>query len=318
MGRVREILDAFPFDEPEVVLEREESLLLKPAEMRGGSPRKPPDPIEAIYYNPVYVPKPFSPPKYVFQNDDARIEWQDMNGRQPFYHRNLDVDELSYQVTGPRQLVTELGSLDLVPGDFVKIPVGVAHDNWGREDIHLLFYINAPVDDQLPSLRQSEPHTFKDWEPAEVTEMLTSKLGGAMQRSDEKLLVDHIHSDTRRLHLMRADSTTWVWKGATIWIGNTVLAPSNGTEYRRHRNVEEIQYQISGERTLVTQLGTLELKAGDFVKIPCGCAFTNINADPVTYLSMVSTVPLQRVAEPTQQGTPRSVEDLDKLRAVAA
>ncbi|MBV8087428.1 MAG: hypothetical protein JO247_21685, partial [Chloroflexi bacterium] len=156
--KVTELLDLFPFDQPPVALERDDELLLTTP--HGG--REPdPEPLAVVSFSPVYVPKPFSPPKYVYNSPQLRVEWQDMNGRQPFYHRNLDLDELSFQVAGSRQLVTELGSVDLEPGDFVRIPAGVAHGNWGRQDIHLLFYVDASVEDQLPGVRRSEPHTFR-------------------------------------------------------------------------------------------------------------------------------------------------------------
>ncbi|HEX6513263.1 MAG TPA: hypothetical protein VF157_13250, partial [Chloroflexota bacterium] len=147
------------------------------------------------------------------------------------------------------------------------------------------------------------------------------KLGGALQKADERVLLDQIHRDDRRLAVMRpepSEGTTWVWKAASIWLGLTSAQRGNGTEYRRHCNAEEIQYQLTGRRTLVTQRGTLELEPGDFVKAPSGCAFTSIHSEPCSWLTMFSTKPLPRVAEPTRIGEPRTAAQLDELRKVAA
>lgn len=51
-----------------------------------------------------------------------RVERQQMRGRQPFWHRNVDVDELSFQCAGERTLLTELGSCELRAGDWSRIP----------------------------------------------------------------------------------------------------------------------------------------------------------------------------------------------------
>src|SRR5579884_2643034 len=142
MTIVQEHLDTFPFDAPPRVLARREELLIAEALP---SPNRPPrifPPIEAIHFPAEFEPAEFAHPRGVYESDFIRIEWQTMGGfRQPFYHRNCDVDELSYQVFGQRTLMTEHGTVELTAGDFARIPVTVAHDNYGRDDIHILFYI---------------------------------------------------------------------------------------------------------------------------------------------------------------------------------
>lgn len=78
------------------------------------------------------IPSKFAPPLDVYENQYIRLESQKMNFRQPFYHRNADVDEISYHVCGQRTLIMEKGSLDLEVGDFARIPVGVAQHNLRR------------------------------------------------------------------------------------------------------------------------------------------------------------------------------------------
>ena len=64
-----------------------------------------------------------------------------MDGRQPFYHRNTDADEITYHAWGARTVLTELGCVDMKVGDMARIPVGVAHDNRATGDVHIIFYI---------------------------------------------------------------------------------------------------------------------------------------------------------------------------------
>ena len=186
----------------------------------------------------------------------------------------------------------------------MRIPAGVAHDNWGRQDIHLLFYVDASVEDQLPGVRRSEPHSFKDWEPAVVQERLTGAMGGAGQMVDERVLLAHVERDSRRLQVLHptddSDLDQWVWKSDAAWFGLTRHGAGEATTYRRHRNAHEAQYQVSGRRTLITQLGTVELEPGDFVHIPAGCAFGEASTEPVSYLRIATVAKLERVGEPSK------------------
>ncbi|MCP2335758.1 hypothetical protein [Actinomadura rupiterrae] len=329
MGLVHEVIDAFDAAEPvRRVARREELLLGAPLP----SPKRPPRayrPIGAAHFPAHFVPQGFEPPKGIFESDFLRIERQTMAGfRQPFYHRNCDVDELSYQVYGTRTLMTELGSLDLVPGDFSRIPVTVAHDNHAHDDIHLLFYVPAHVAELRPAVRTSELvlPPFEGWKPEVRNLMTTECLGGpehdiVMTPVDEQLLLEQADVEPERINVLRpsgepgADGTHWLYRSARVRIGHTAIDRSDGREYRTHRDADDVQYQISGRRVLVTQLGVLELEPGDFVRIPVGVAFTSIVTEPSTHLTVLSALAVPQVTESTKTGQVLGVPDLDRLRA---
>ncbi|QKG18805.1 hypothetical protein [Actinomadura verrucosospora] len=326
MGTVKESFEAFPFDAPPRVLRRREEQLLGDPHTPPGAPRIGRDhtPIEVVHFDAEYVRRAFAPPRGVYEGDTMRLEWQTMNGRQPFYHRNCDVDEMSFQVAGVRSLMTEIGSVDLVPGDFSRIPVGVAHDNYGREDIHILFYVPAPVLEAVPAERTSEAviPPFDGWEPAEINEMVTECLAGpghdvVLAPADERALLEQAEDETDRIQVLRpgdASGTTWLYRSSHVLIGRTAAESSDGRVYRRIRNAEEIQYQISGRRTLVTQRGTVLLEPGDFVKVPVGIAFTSIHHEPSAHLTVASAREVPQVSEATRTAERLPAAEIEALR----
>ena len=209
MGQVIELFDTFPFVEPPRRLLRDELALLSPAVPKApGVKWDPIPPLKTVHFDQDYQDGVFLPPRVLWEGVSGRIEWQQMNFRQPMYHRNLDVDELSYQIRGDRTLMTELGTVELRPGDLVRIPVGVAHDNYGRRQSHILWYVPAPIRDLAPSVRQGEKliPPFEGWTAQTVNEVHTDCLGGrhcdtAVQLSDETLLLDagsHLDIGTSR------------------------------------------------------------------------------------------------------------------------
>ncbi|MGI5169082.1 hypothetical protein ACQEU3_32510 [Spirillospora sp. CA-253888] len=326
MGIVSEHIDAFPFDRPpRIVRHREELLLAEPLP----SPKRPPRPlrpIEAVHYPAEFVPKDFEPPAGVYESDHLRVERQSMSGfRQPFYHRNCDVDELSYQVFGTRTLMTELGTVRLEPGDFSRIPVAVAHDNHADTDIHVLFYVPAPVEERYPAARASEllVPPFAGWTDGTRNLMTTECLGGpehdtVMAQVDERMLLEQVENEAERIRVLRpepdAEGTTWLYRSDRAWIGRTFVSASDGRTYRTHRDADEIQYQISGRRTLVTQLGALHLEPGDFVRVPVGIAFTSIVTEPSAHVTLLSALAVPQVAEGTKTGRRLTPAELEELR----
>jgi uncharacterized cupin superfamily protein len=279
--------------------------------------------IEVVHAPMIWPKRPFSPPLALYENDDVLLEHQDMNGRQPFYHRNTEVDEISYQVSGRRQLITDIGSVELVPGDFVKIPVGVSHDNWGREDIHLLFYVAAPVGLELAPTRFSGPHEFRDWTPAIVPEKISARSGAVDILTDEKLLLANAAGDSRKLEVAHADpqgeraGTLCIYRSAAFRLACVTAGSDEGRDYRRNLNFDEVQIQLRGTRTLITEVGCVALEPGDFVRIPAGIAHAAVGG-ACSYLQMQSAKPLRRLAEATKFGELRSSKEIDDLRAALA
>ncbi|EJM34494.1 hypothetical protein PMI26_05701 [Pseudomonas sp. GM33] len=328
MSVVREIIDSFPLREDTQFVARKEALLFQGPEIQTMKLWTDHELLKVIHFPPVFSPEAFSPPRCVFEGSHLRVEWQKLSGRGMVYHRNVDCDELSFQIYGERTLFTELGTVELAPGDFSRIPVGISHDNFGREETHVLFYVTAPVTECEDPVRASEkiipPYT--GW-PACASgaygEVITQELGAvgtdvAAYLVDEELLLQGDPHDERSIQVLRADDTTcetiWLYRSDLVWIGSTTLKSEDGRTYRRHLCATEIQYQVSGQRTLVTQRGTVTLLPGDFIEIPQGCAFTSIAGEESKHISVLSALPTPTTAKHSRQAEPSSVEFLEAKR----
>ena len=176
---VTERLDALPESASVIEIQRDELMLHRwpePGRMKIWSSY---DPIRAISLPMNYIEGPFAPPQGVFRSEYIHIEYQKLDGRQPFYHRNTDCEEISYHVTGERTVVTELGSVDMEQGDMARIPVGIAHDNIAKEDVHLIFYITEGLKETATPCRNTEYRMppFPDWKPVDSIEFITGQLG---------------------------------------------------------------------------------------------------------------------------------------------
>lgn len=326
MGTVIEKFDAFPFTQPARTLVRDEGALLAPAVPTApGISWDPIPPLTVAHFGQDYEDKKFMPPRILFESESGRIEWQQMDFRQPMYHRNLDVDELAYQIRGGRTLMTELGTAELTDGDFVRIPVGVAHDNWGRRESHILWYVPASIEDVAPVVRTSQPIVppFEGWKSEMVNEVHTDCLGArhcdrAVQLSDETLLLEQANSETERLNVMaptaQTNSTVWVWEGASHKVGLTDVTDSDGRTYIRHRNVDEVQYQIEGTRLLLSANGVVELTPGTFVHIPVGVAHASIVSGSSKHVTTVTTGKFESNYEGVSHSTKWSLEEIEAYR----
>ncbi|KIN05343.1 hypothetical protein OIDMADRAFT_25904 [Oidiodendron maius Zn] len=299
---VTELLDGLPHEETTHEIKRDEALLFNRPDLGRIKSLQHHDLLGAVHFPVVFQPAKFSPPRGIYECDHLRVEWQQMGHfRQPFYHRNADVDEISLQIYGERTLMTEYGTVEFRPGDFSRIPVGVAHDNYGRDEIHLLFYIPAPVEEcgALTKLARFAMPPFEGWQSNTVAELMTNCLGGphcdiAAFQVDETLLLEHAKTvgTEQLLRVLRAEGkqggTEWMYKAKDVWIGSTNVRSGDPIVYRRHRQAEEIQCQISGKRTLITQRGIIELEPGDFINIPNGVAFTDTTTSESTHITILT------------------------------
>lgn len=288
-------------------------------------------PLAVVHFPQEYRAQPFAPPRAVYESDQLRVEWQTMNNRQPFYHRNCDVDEISFQVAGERTLMTEQGVIEHRPGEFSRIPRGVAHDNYGRSESHLLFYVPAPVRELGAGIRQSEPlfPPFPGWVPSPWNEAITQCMGArghdvTVFPIDEQLLLDRVHEETDRIEVLRGrgNRVDWLYGNDQFRLGVATFdadadadADAEVRRYRRNLDADEIHYQISGTRTLVSQRGTVELGPGDFVRIPLGIAYTTVSTGAGEYISLLSRTelpqiaPTDRTAQLVSADQPASVKD---------
>ncbi|MFI1995347.1 hypothetical protein [Actinoplanes sp. NPDC020271] len=325
MAIVQEVVQVVCTDQPERTIERDEEHLL-------AAPHANPFPVKlwrdhdlltVVHVPQEYTAQPFAPPRGIYENAQVRVEWQTMDNRQPFYHRNCDVDEISYQIAGDRTLMTELGVVEHRPGEFSRLPRGVAHDNYGRKESHLLFYTPAPAREESPAVRLSEATfpAFPGWEPSAINEAVTQCLGTpghdiTVFPIDEQRLLEHVHTEENRLHVLRGthDGVNWLYRSACFRLAMVRLPAVDGRVYWRTLDADEIQYQVSGHRTLVTQRGIVELQPGDFVRIPLGIAHTSISHDDTEYIALYSDRELPQIAPTAKTAEPYSPQLLAALR----
>ena len=311
-------------DQPLSSVIRDEHLLLgQPHSMKVPIKAWEDDLLTVVHFPPEFFERPYAPPLGVYENTEMRIEWQQMEGRQPFYHRNCDVDEISYQIAGERTLMTELGVIEHRTGELSVIPRGVAHDNWGRRESHLLLYVPAPLTTVIEPVRVSERvmPPFPGWEPSNLNECVTECMGTlghdkATFPIDERQLLDHVEIDDRRIGVLVAPPEpggVWAYTSERVRVGMVNTAPGLGRRYRRTLDADEIQYQISGRRTLISQRGIVELEPGDFVRIPLGVAYASVSHEPSRYLTLLSHLALPQIKETARTADLYSPERLATL-----
>ncbi|MFC9502780.1 hypothetical protein [Streptomyces sp. NPDC057002] len=327
MANVTEVIAVVCSDEPSRLVERDEHLLLSPPHPNPFPVKlwRDHEPLSVVHFPQVYEAVPFAPPRGIYESAQLRVEWQTMDNRQPFYHRNCDVDEISYQIAGDRTLMTELGVVEHRPGEFSRLPRGVAHDNYGRRESHLLFYAPAPVREERNPVRKSEAvfPAFPGWQPGKVNEAVTQCMGTpghdiTVTPVDELRLLEQVHTDKERLQVLTVSGDlgmTWLYRSAGFRLGTVRLAPGAQRVYRRTLDADEVQYQISGRRTLVSQRGIVELEPGDFVRVPLGIAYTSVCAEDSEHIALFSDRELPQIAETTRTAEPYTPEFLAALQA---
>lgn len=316
MPTVTEIISGEPFDRPVRTVERNEAQLLAPppeAMMRFLSPKL--EPLSVYTFPTVYEPVEFARPRGVFEGGSLRLEWQTLNGRQPFYHRNADVDEIGYQICGERTLITECGTIEFGTGQFARIPVGVAHDNYCREDIHLIFYFHGPAERCVAPVGHGEYRVppFAGWQSKPMVEVTTNNLGGpngavSYSMADEDLILGAAQCFPDMLEILEPSGADgeieWIYHAPKVWIGHTGLGATTERRYQRRLGADEIQYQAEGSRTIVSQRGVVTLSPGDFTCIPRGCSYANVTDGPSKHLSVLTVEHVPPAKEASRTADP--------------
>ncbi|WP_410676068.1 hypothetical protein [Amycolatopsis sp. cmx-4-68] len=282
-------------------------------------------PLDVVHFPQEYRAQPFAPPRGVYENDIVRVEWQTMDNRQPFYHRNCDVDEISYQIDGERTLMTELGVIEHRPGDFSRIPRGVAHDNYGRRESHLLFYFPAPVVELAPGVSESQAVSppFPGWQRGAINEAVTQCMGSpghdiTVFPADEEMLLDRVHSEQERIQVLRAaadTATTWLYSADGLRLGMVAAAKGGERRYRRILDADEIQYQVFGRRLVLSQRGVVEVAPGDFVRIPLGLVHASVPLEAGEHVSLLSHMELPQVGETARTAQIWTSEQLTSIES---
>ena len=316
MGIVREVINSRPFDGADRTIHRDEAKLFEavpaPA-MRFLGTELPP--LDVFTVPVVYEPVPFAPPRGVFEGSVMRLEWQPLNGRQPVSRRNADVDEIGFQICGERALITECGTVQFKVGQFSRIPVGVAHDNYCEDDIHLIFYVHGPATPGIEPVGHAEHKVppFAGWEAKPTIDAMTNAMGGpggaiSYSMADEQLIVDAARDCEDPLEILEPKGspgeTEWVYRAPKVWIGHTCLEKTGERLYHRSIGADEIQFQAEGSRTIVSQRGVVTLSPGDFVTIPRGCSYANVAEGASKHLSVLVTEATPPVETPSRQADP--------------
>jgi hypothetical protein len=102
-------------------------------------------------------------------------------------------------------------------------------------------------------------------------------------------------------------------KGAATRIGLIRTAPGGERRYLRRLDADEMQYQASGHRTLITQHGVVDLGPGDFVRIPVGIAHASVTTEVGDYICLLSRAGLPQVADTSRVADRYSPERLTAL-----
>ncbi|KAH6651543.1 hypothetical protein BKA67DRAFT_692833 [Truncatella angustata] len=316
MSMITEILDAWSGADNVRVIPRQEDLLLQSPPESAMKMWRDYAPLTVTHFPLHYIPAKFAPPRDISGGKGLRLEWQQMNARQPFYHRNSDVDEMSYQVSGDRPLMTELGIVELSPGDFSRIPVV------------------AEVGQVTVQSEVKKDGPFPGWEKATpaAIEMMTECLGAkgcdvAVSMIDEDILLHHAPSsagNNNKLFVQRAAAAAitgdepqdpeWVYKSAKIWVGNVKLSKATGKVYNRHHRADAIHCQTKGTRMLVTQRGLVKLQPGDFISIPKGCAYTSLCKYYSEHLVILTSEDAPMESEISKEAKIVPLEEIEAMR----
>ncbi len=85
-------------------------------------------------------------PVALLANHDMRVSVESAAGPAPFFHRNIDFDEVLFQFAGARRVESEMGVYDVAAGELLVIPRGIAHRSTGDAGaLTMTIHVHEPV-----------------------------------------------------------------------------------------------------------------------------------------------------------------------------
>ena len=173
-------------------------------------------------------------------------------------HVHMRTEEIYYIVSGRAVVTMNDVAMDAVPGDLITTPIGAAHSiaNEGIEDMH--FFVIEVFPGEGPAAQPAQVH---------VPDLLGDDDG--LRRADVDLS-PYFTGDWRRFSLVELPGGGELGE----------LASPESTE---------VLHVLNGDATFVVDGETYSGQAGLSVAVPPGIAWSVVNADPGTPLSLIST-----------------------------
>lgn len=267
-------------------------------------------------------------PVVIWQNVDAKFGVESMAGPEPYFRRNLDFDEITFQWAGHTRLECEYGTFEIGPGESTLIPAGISHRHIGTPDsLRVFVHTNEPVEVTLgedkmvthtefevtriggPSLGNGAVTTPKDtvtermylWEePEEIDELerpYEDLVGGAtLGRGMQKIRVFDFF-----------ESRTGVDKGPgpTFYVSPTFHAETYNTAgdmlaFHRGLDSDETWWQFCGESTNESEFGKFMLLPGEANHAPPGIAHRVVGTPEFLRLVLYTKRPLRLMIDPAK------------------
>jgi quercetin dioxygenase-like cupin family protein len=265
-------------------------------------------------------------PMVVFQNIDVRFGVESLAGAAPYFRRNLDFDDITFQWAGHSTLECEYGTFELAPGGSVLVPAGVAYRiNGSPGSLRVFAHCTEPVEvtmgeDKLvthtefdvsrvggPALGSKSEvgltgmviEKMYHWEDGEVDELA---------RPAEGMVGTAVSG--RGMQQIRVfdffDSRTGVGgPGPTFYASPAFHAEAYNTEgdmlaFHRGLDSDESWWQFSGGSTNESEYGVFPLSPGEVNHAPPGIAHRVIGTPEFLRLVLYSKRPLRLAIDPTK------------------
>lgn len=281
------------------------------------------------------ITKPHAP-VVLLANQDMRAAVDSAAGPAPFFHRNIDFDEVIVQFAGASRVETEMGVYDLAPGEVLMVPRGISQRSVGdRDSLRMLVCIhdgvtNCMTEEQCtsrtrftmrriggpdfsaaaavaaPSGPVIEKMFLWDEDPADAVEVRRDTADlidvGSTEREQKHSAVKKMRPFDlfRDITGRRGPGPKWMQSAAGMMeVYNTV-----GEQFAFHRALESEEFglQFMGDNTNMSEFEESQpMSAGDWFLIPLGIAHSVKDCKPdFRRMVIYSRYPFRVLADPAQ------------------